>query len=216
MGMLRWSVVNRGFYIGLAIGQIFLTVLSTAYASIFWVLGQNPVQVSLIVIGVGLVGLVLLAASLLLLRNALRLPNTVSPEDAALSRSIGRKIGLRFGLVVLAEGVIIGIVCALLSQANHGDWVMPMIYFIVGLHFIPLAFVFRVRSYLVLGGLWMLISLLTVILTPASPMLGQGMSAWVFFPIVGCGVVTWPVVAYIAGTGLSKVHHVLRLPAPAL
>ncbi|HEY3992650.1 MAG TPA: hypothetical protein VGM01_07185 [Ktedonobacteraceae bacterium] len=212
MGMVSWSVVNRGFYIGLAIGQIFLTVISTAYASMLWILGQNPAQVSLIAVGVGLVGLVFLAASLILLRDALRLPAGTSPE----TRSIGKKVGRRFGLVALSEGVIIGAITTLLSQTNHGDWSIPVIYFIVGLHFFPLAFVFRVRSYLVLGLLWVVISLLTVILTPASLIVGQGLSAWVFFPIAGCGVATWPVVAYVIRTSMRKVHHVLRLPSPVL
>lgn len=212
MGMFRWSVVNRGFYIGLAIGQIFLTLISTAYASMLWILGQNPAQVSLIVVGVGLVGLVLLGASLVLLRSALRLPADTSPE----TRSIGKKMGLHFGLVLLAEGVIIGAITTLLSQTNHGDWSIPMIYFIVGLHFFPLAFVFRIRPYIVLGCLWVIISVLTVIFTPASLVLGQDLSAWVFFPIVGCGLATWPVIAYILGTSLSKLHHVLCLTAPAL
>ncbi|MBO0783334.1 MAG: hypothetical protein J2P37_31360, partial [Ktedonobacteraceae bacterium] len=83
----------------------------------------------------------------------------------------------RFGLIVLAEVVVIGAINTALYQTNHGDWVVPLTYFIVGLHFVPLAFVFRVRPYIILGLLWMIVILLTVILIPASMMVGQGLGA---------------------------------------
>jgi hypothetical protein len=43
--------VIRGFYIGLAIGQIWLSLISTSFVSLLWILGQNTVQVSLIPVG---------------------------------------------------------------------------------------------------------------------------------------------------------------------
>jgi hypothetical protein len=205
----------RGFYIGLAIGQIWLSLIGTSFVSILWVFGQNPMQVSLILVGIGLVGLTLLGVSIILLRSGLRLPDNASPETMARSRAIGKKIGLRFGSIVLAEVVIIGIIDAVLGQTNHGDWIVPVTYFIVGLHFVPLAFIFRVRPYIILGILWVLITLLTVILTHASTMLGQGLSAWVVFPIAGCGLATWIITAYILRTNITRVHHVLHLATSA-
>jgi hypothetical protein len=202
----------RGFYIGLAIGQIWLVVISTSFVSVLWVLGQNPVQVSLILAGVVLVGLLLLGAAITLLRDGWRLPREASPESVMRSRSRGRKIGWLFGLVVLAEVVIIGAIDAALGQTNHGDWIVPVTYFIVGLHFIPLAFVFRVRPYVALGVLWAVINLATVIFTSANLVMGQ---AWVLFPLAGCGLATWLVVAYILWENIRKVHHIIHLPSPA-
>jgi hypothetical protein len=207
--------VNRGFYIGLAIGQIWLSLISTSFVAILWVVGQNPVQVTLILVGIILVGLLLLGASLMLLRKALCLPGVASTEDAARSRAIGKKMGLWFGLVVLAEVVIIGAINVVLGLTNYGNWITPVTYFIVGLHFVPLAYLFHVRPYIILGILWVLINLLTVLLTPASMLLGQGLSAWVVFPIAGCGLATWAVVASILGANLQRVQHGLRLPLSA-
>lgn len=206
---------NRGFYIGLAIGQIWLALISTSFVAMLWIVGQNAAQVALILAGVILVGLFLLGASLILLRNAQRLPGNASAEGAAQSRARGKKMGLWFGLVFLAEIVIIGAIDAALSQANHGDWSVPVTYFIVGLHFVPLAFIFHVRPYIVLGIVWVLINLLTVLLAPASLLLGQGLSAWVVFPIVGCGLATWIVVAYILGTNIQHVQRTLRVSVSA-
>lgn len=214
MDTANWAA-ERGFYVGLAIGQIWLSLISTAFVAILWVAGQNPAQVALILVAVVLVGLIFLGASLLLLRNALRLPDETSSAKAAQARAIGKKIGIWFGLIMLAEVVIIWAIDMALSQTNHGDWMTPVTYFIVGLHFIPLAVIFHVRPYIVLGLLWIAINLLTVILTPASLMLGQGLSSWVVFPIAGCGLATWIVLAYILGTNMKRVRNVLNLPLSA-
>ena len=214
MGTTNGSAA-RGFYIGLAIGQIWLSLISTSCVSILWICGQNPVQVSLILVSIGLVGLILLGASLTLLHSAWRLPAHTSVGGSARSRATGRTIGLRFGLLVLAEVVIIGAIDAVLGQTNHGDWIVPVTCGTVGLHFVPLALLFQVRSYIVLGLLWVFITFLTVVLTPARMMLGQVMSAWVLFPIAGCGLATWVVTASILRTNIQRVRYVLQLRSPA-
>lgn len=206
---------GRGFYIGLAIGQIWLSAINTSFVSLLWILGQNAAQAVLILAGVTLVGVILISSSIILLRNALRLPADASPEIAVRSKARGRKIGLLFGVVFLAEAVIIGILDAILGQTGHGDWDVPVTYFIVGLHFIPLAFVFHVRPYVVLGFLWVIITFLTVLLFPANQVLAQGVTFWVFFPIAGCGLATWAIVAYILWRNMRSVRQVMRLPLSA-
>ena len=201
----------RGFYIGLAIGQIWLSLFSTSCVSILWVFGHNPVQVSLILVSIGLLGLIFLGASLTLLYSAWCLPAHAPVGGTARSRATGRIIGLRFGLIVLAEGVILGAIDAVLGQTNHRDWIVPVTYGIVGLHFVPLALLFQVRSYIVLGLLWVFITFLT----PVRMMLGQGISAWVLFPIAGCGLATWVVTASILRTNIQGVCHILHLLSPA-
>lgn len=124
-------------------------------------------------------------------------------------------MGLRFGQIVLAEVVVIGAIDAVLGQTNHGDWIVPVTYCIVGLHFVPLALIFQVRPSIVLGISWVFIILLPVILTPDSMMLGQGLSAWVLFPNAGCGLGTWIVMASILRTNIKRVHRVLHLPSTA-
>jgi hypothetical protein len=48
-----------------------------------------------------------------------------------------------FGIVFGAEGVAIFAVCAILGATGHTDYINPAIALIVGLHFIPLAWVFQ-------------------------------------------------------------------------
>ena len=210
MGTIKSSAA-RGFYIGLAIGQIWLSLISTSSVSILWIFGHNPVEVSMILVSIWLVGLILLGASVTLLRSAWRLQAHSSVGGAARSRAIGRTIGRRFGLIVLAEVVILVAINFVLGQTNHGDWIVPFTCCTVGLHFVPLALLFQVRPYIVLGFLWVFITLLTVILTPARMLLGQGLNAWVLLPIAGCGLATWVVTAYILRTNIQRMRHDLHL-----
>jgi len=51
----------------------------------------------------------------------------------------GQKIARRFGIVVAGELIVIGAAIVLLKLFNHPEYIAPMIYLIVGLHFLPLA-----------------------------------------------------------------------------
>ncbi len=204
----------RDFYIGLAIGQILFSLISTAGISVLWIFGQNPAQVVFILAGIGLVGGNFLVASLTLLRMARRLPDTTSPEDKARSWAVGRNIRLRFGLIVLTGGVVIGIIDVVLGLTNHSDWIALLTSGLVGLSFVPLALRFQIRSYLVLGLVWIGIVLLTIVLTSARLMLGQGLSAWVFFPLAGCGLATWVVTAFLLRVNLRRIYYLLRQSSP--
>jgi hypothetical protein len=206
---------SRGFYIGLAIGQLWLSLVSTAFVAVLWVLGQNVLQISLILAGVVLIGVCLLGTSIVLLRKARQLPNDTLPASAARSREIGRRMGKRFGLVVLAEIVIIAVVNVILAQSGHGEWIVPATYFIVGVHFIPLAFVFRVKPYVLLSILWIIVTLFTVLFTSAEATLGQGLGAWVLFPLAGCGLATWIITAYILSANLTRVRATLNVSPTA-
>lgn len=207
---------SRGFYIGLAIGQLWLSLAGTAFVAVLWVLGQNILQISLILAGVVLIGICLLGTSIVLLRNARHLPNdSTLPESVARSKEIGRRVGRRFGLVVLIEVVIIAAVNVVLAQSGHGEWIVPATYFIVGVHFIPLAFVFRVKPYVLLGILWIIVTLCTVLFTSAGTMLGQGLGAWVLFPLAGCGLATWIITAYILRTNLTRVRATSNVSSAA-
>ena len=72
---------GRGFYLGLAIGQFWLTIIATVAASLARVWARTPAETVAILAIVIVVGLVLIVADAFLLRPALRLPP--GPPDAA-------------------------------------------------------------------------------------------------------------------------------------
>ena len=74
-----------------------------------------------------------------LLRSADRLPVPTGDDS---SRQ-GRAMRVGFGVTLAAVGVIIGVVCALLIVNGAYAYLAPAIVLVVGLHFIPLGFIFH-------------------------------------------------------------------------
>jgi hypothetical protein len=184
---------QRNYYMTLAIGQIWLTLVSTFFVSIIWVLGRNTIQIVLLATPVACIGLLLFLTATKLLRNARLLPEAISQERGA----DGRMRRRRFGMVVLAEIIIIGGINIVLANTHHAVWITPTICLIVGLHFLPLAFILNTRPYLATGLLWVLVALTTWVFVPSNSNFGQGLSGWVVLPLVGCGLATWATIIYI-------------------
>jgi hypothetical protein len=74
-----------------------------------------------------------------LIRVRGRFPAQLSADDEKYRRSSGRAFGLIFGAEVLA----IWIAVLVLNNTGNTDYVVPVIALIVGLHFYPMARVFR-------------------------------------------------------------------------
>ena len=72
------------------------------------------------------------------------------PEKAA---AAGRRSGMWFGIIFTLEGVFIAIAAVLLGSYHLADWIPVATAFIVGIHFLPLARLFRVPLYYATGVL---------------------------------------------------------------
>jgi hypothetical protein len=78
-----------------------------------------------------------------------KLPDSHDPAAAA----EGKRAGTLFGIIFGIEGGLIGLTSALLGHSGLGDWIPVAIALIVGVHFLPLAHVFKVPLYYWTGGL---------------------------------------------------------------
>jgi hypothetical protein len=183
---------GRSFYLGLAIGQIWLTLSSTGGVSFLGAYGGTPADRAIRFGLVALGAVVLLAGSVALLRAARQLPSDGSAEFTARRRRMGRT----FGLIVLAEVVVIAAANVVLIATGNAIWIVPFAALVVGLHFIPLAFVFHVRPYVVLGVLWVLVVAAVVVTVPESAGGPGGVRQWVALICIGCGLTTWLVVVF--------------------
>lgn len=87
-----------------------------------------------------------------------------------------------FHIINAGQWVVILIVGNVLANLGHGDWVIPAAIFVVGLHFLPLAGLFRNPPHWVTGGALMAIAvgapLALGAATPAAPA-GAGVVLWV-------------------------------------
>jgi hypothetical protein len=93
--------------------------------------------------------ILLLVACGLRLRASSELPSSDDPAEVAKGKRSGKMFGIIFGL----ESGLIGLASALLGRSGLGDWISVEVALIVGLHFLPLAYVFEMPLYFWTGGL---------------------------------------------------------------
>ncbi|MGI8649557.1 MAG: DUF7010 family protein [Rubrobacter sp.] len=106
----------------------------------------------------------------------------------------------RFRIVGVTEGLAIGAAVFVLVRVEHSEWIPAIVALIVGLHFFPLASLFRVRLYHATGLLLCAVFALTVILA-----LTSGVSAgWFAVPGIGCALVLWATGAALAVSGIRN------------
>lgn len=65
----------------------------------------------------------------------------------------GKRAGIIFGIIFGLEAGAIALTSALLARSGHGEWIPVAVGLIVGVHFLPLAYVFEVPLYYWTGGL---------------------------------------------------------------
>jgi len=93
-------------------------------------------------------------------------------------------------VIVAAEVIAINVVNTVCVIVKHLELIVAFDLAIVGLHFIPLAWLFRVPRYHLTALLFCGISVLTLLLIPAKAQVGHTL-AWYVVPSLGCAAVAW-------------------------
>jgi hypothetical protein len=88
-----------------------------------------------------------------------------------------------FNLVNIGQGVAIFIAVNVTNNLGHKEWFVPAFIFIVGLHFLPLAVLFKAVRHYVTGIAMILLAVLYPLFMsggPANPVgcLGTGLILW--------------------------------------
>lgn len=186
------GLIRREPLQGSASGVLLMAFFSSLWASIGLVALQGLGAPWLLIIIV-LIGLGLLAGGLTLWRGASGLPKETSPESA----KVGKHIGLWYGIIFATEGIAIGIASYLCNRINRVDLFFPITAIIVGIHFLPLAHLFRVDFYYLIGMLLSVVGLLALFLIPQTAMVnGRELVLRSIVAGFGCAIILW-------GTGLT-------------
>ena len=101
----------------------------------------------------GLVAIPVVALTVLAVVRLIRsreLPPAVDPTQA---KRDGKRMGIEFGIIFTLEFAFIAVTAVLLDNADRTLLIPVAVAFIVGLHFLPLAWVFRLPFYYVTGVL---------------------------------------------------------------
>jgi len=80
-----------------------------------------------------------IAYAISLFRTAKNFPPLVSGADKA----EGKRMGIWYGIIFGAEGITIPVACGLLVHYKQTQFILPAIAMIIGLHFYPMARIFK-------------------------------------------------------------------------
>ncbi len=182
-GAALWLVaVSAGFTI------LSLVMIGTSAAR-FVLVGVVIAAMAYVVIGVGMI------------RTIRRIPAAITartPKERVILR--------RFVYIVIGEVVAIMIVNAVCAITQHLELLVPLDVLIVGIHFLPLASLFKVPRYYTMGGLFSLVSVLTLVFVPVSTQIGAA-AAWFVIPTLGCTAAAWMTAAFNLREAWQSIHQ---------
>jgi len=199
--MITSPSMTRAYALGLGYGSVWLVAVCLAFGIFDIVTLTTTVRGTLLSLaGFILVGVALLAMCVRFLHHGYALPKA---ETVKLSKR-DRRI---FGGLILLEIIGWTILDITLVRQHQEVWIVPADLLLIGAHFIPLAFVFRVQAYLVMGILWLASIVGSTALWPSTMVIGHA-SAWYTMPSVCCIGITWLTVLLLLRGEVSRMRAV--------
>jgi len=138
------------------------------------------VAVPLLAVGVGCFVLLMVGAR----RLSSAAKASPAPPSSGPDLSQARHL---FALVVAAEAAAIFAAVIILVRSDHADWIPATVCAAVGLHFVPLARLFRLPIYYATAAGLCLVAVTTMLLGAA----GAAGSLWQLLPGFGAALVLW-------------------------
>ncbi|HEY8999733.1 MAG TPA: hypothetical protein VIM89_00175 [Mucilaginibacter sp.] len=126
----------------IAIQSVGTGLIMMAFFTMMWTgiaYGSMTSNGLIVLILFSLIAAVLVINGIKFYREAKRFPKSESEADKAEEKRTGKWFGIIFG----AEGLLIFVGINIVINIGHADLTIPVIALIVGLHFYPLARVFR-------------------------------------------------------------------------
>jgi hypothetical protein len=193
---------SRRRVIGLVGAALWLIIASAAFVMLsLWMIGTAAAWKLLF--AVASITTVLIAIGLRVLSGVLRLPGAMpprTPEEGAIFRRFVRVVVAELAAFMLVNSVCVGI--------GQLEFIVPLDVVIVGVHFLPLARIFRVPRYYPLGVLFCSVAILTLLMFPEGAHVGHAI-AWYVVPSLGCAPVAW----ITAGAGLREAWQAVVGPS---
>jgi len=190
---------DRDALVGRATGAMVMALFG-----LLWALGCGAVPggmpVPLLFASSAVVTAVLVVAGLRLRRASLTRGTRSSRRHA--SPANADRTRRRFRLVGILEGLGIGIVVLVCVRLGRPELIPSAVALVVGLHFLPLATLFRVPLYHATGAALCLVTVATPLV--AAPM-GAQTVAWQVVPGLGAAVILWATSAVLVVGGLESI-----------
>jgi hypothetical protein len=173
---------DRRRSIGLAGAALWLIVISLVFVVWSFLAIRTPIARLMLIGTVVLMG-GLIVISVIVIHAALGLPVSTVPSTPE-----GKQIRRRFAWVFGAEMFAFAVVNSVVGVTRNFELMPSLNLIIVGVHFFPLAQIFRVPRYNIMGLLFCAIPLVTLLAIPKQFLVGRNL-AWYVIPGLGCGLV---------------------------
>lgn len=171
------SSVPRGLLDGVVVGLVLMAVFTTAWSAN--TLGTWPGALGTAITAVGVLASAWFVVTAVgLARTRGRASTAASPEEQRWQK----RAGMAFGWVFTAEAVLIVVAANVLGGIGRPDLVLPAIALVVGVHFYPMARIFRRRI-----DTWLATALSAVGLAGLLVLLLTGASRDLVWGLVACG-----------------------------
>ncbi|QQK76951.1 hypothetical protein HUG15_16145 [Salicibibacter cibarius] len=171
------TVVSKADVRGTASGVMFMAFFGTVWANVGIGGLQASASIWLLILAV-VIGAVLFFSGMALIRGSRNLSNT----NARRSKNVDKW----FNIIFVTEFALIIFAAIVCNAIGHFDLFFPIMAIIVGVHFLPLAYLFQVRIYYMTGTLLCLLAIGTVLFVPLEVSLGQHqINTW--WSLVGFG-----------------------------
>jgi len=191
--MAQFAVSKYSTILRDVIGSLWMAIAGTVAALGVGAMLSTRVSGALVpLVIVIVVSLALYPLLLSTLRTALRLPRESSPETTAARKKLVR----RFGAVVGIECLCFLLANVVLLRLDRYAYLVPTILLIVGIHFIPVAALYKMWPYYLTGLLFSLAAIVTVLAFPYTRYIGRA-SSWIVLPTAACACVAWLTAACI-------------------
>jgi hypothetical protein len=127
---------------GAANGVMFMTFFGALWSAI-GIIGSNKLGAPWLLVLSGIVTLTLLIGAISLIGKARNMNHVTKPKEREMRNKVNRKFGMICGL----EGLAILIASVLCNLFDRFEVFFPIMAIIVGVHFFPLARLFRENFY---------------------------------------------------------------------
>ena len=193
--------LSRAYALGLSYGNFWLVAAGLGFAILDAFNINTTFQGTLL----SVIGILLLGGCLLFFWiRCLRLSYSIPRSSTGSGRISATRRGIFMGLIAL-EFIGWGAVNAVIGSHALFDWIVPIDLLVIGAHFIPLAIVFNVPAYLVMGILWIVAVVSVMLLFPSTTILGH-VSVWTTIPSLCCVVITWLTSLYLLNTLMKSLR----------
>jgi hypothetical protein len=158
-----------------AIGAMFFSIFGAVWLIVGSLLayGIRPDILSLIIA----VTIIIFLASLRQFRE------NRGAHAAEANSPANKKTSRNFNIVNAAQWILIIIAANVLSNLGHQAWIIPSIIFIVGLHFLPLGWVFKYSRHYITGAAMILLAVIISLVSTTGPLNSIG--------CLGAGIILW-------------------------